>query len=275
MIYDGSVRDTTNFCSDEYITINSCNIQKSRGRAYTVVRTHGRVDYHILYIVEGECVCLYDGTRSIMTKGNFVLYPPSVGQMYSFAEGQQVKSLWVHFSGYGVKEILGKLGLCGGIYRTSAENDVESCFERMIYDRSAGTNKSRVAAEGELMKLLSLLSRDDGESNAVAYRGAVADMLKYIHSNWQKPITVADVAGSICLSESRTAHLFKEATGKGIHGYVTGLRISTAKELLLSTELSISEIGEMVGFNDPLYFSRAFKSEVGIAPRLYREKARK
>ena len=79
------------------------------------------------------------------------------------------------------------------------------------------------------------------------------------------------MAAQICLSESRTAHLFKEAVGKGIHGYLMGLRISSAKELLTSTDMSISEIGEMVGFHDPLYFSRAFKSETGVSPKEYRD----
>ena len=270
MIYDGSVRDTTNFCSNEYITINSCNIQKNDGKPYTVVRERGRVDYHILYISEGECVCLYDDSETVMTKGNFVLYPPGVKQKYSFPEGKYVKRFWIHFSGYGVKDILEKLGLGGGIYRTSVEQEVENCFEKMIYDHSAGTNKSQVAAEGELIRLLSLLSRESGEQSATAYSDTVTKMLKYIHSNWQKPISVADVAKKVSLSESRTAHIFKEAIGKGIHGYVMGLRISTAKELLTSTDMSISDIGETVGFNDPLYFSRAFKAGVGLSPREYR-----
>ena len=116
MIYDGSVRDKTNFCSNEYLSINSCNIQKNRGRAYTVVREQGRVDYHILYIAEGKCLCQYDGTETVMTRGNFVIYPPSVRQRYSFPEGAHVKSLWLHFSGYGVKGMLVKLGLYGGIF---------------------------------------------------------------------------------------------------------------------------------------------------------------
>ena len=275
MIYDGSVRDKTNFCSNEYITINSCNIQKNGGKPYTVVRNKGRVDYHILYIAEGECSCLYDGVENIMTKGSFVLYPPSIKQRYSFVEGEYVKSFWVHFSGYGVGDILNKLGLCGGVYRTLIENDVESCFEKMIYNHSAGTNKSRVASEGELMKLLSLLSRENGDQNHIAYSDTVVKMLKYIHSNWQKTITVSDIAKLICLSESRTAHLFKEAIGKGIHGYIAELRIASAQELLLSTELSIYEIGKMVGFNDALYFSRAFKSEIGLSPKAFREAKRK
>ena len=275
MIYDGSVRDKTNFCSNEYITINSCNIQKSGGKPYTVVRSKGRVDYHILYITEGKCVCTYDGAQTVMTKGSFVLYPPSTRQLYSFVEGEYVKSFWVHFSGYGVGDILNKLGLGGGVYRTFIENDVEACFEKMIYDHSAGTNKSRVSSEGELMKLLSLLSRENGDRQDIAYSDTVVKMLKYIHSNWQKMISVEDIAKIVCLSESRTAHLFKEAIGKGIHGYIAQLRIASAQELLLSTDLSVSEIGKMVGYNDALYFSRAFKSETGASPKAFREARRK
>ena len=270
MIYDGSIRDTTNYCSNEYITVNSCNIRRSGGRAYTVIREQGRVDYHILYVMEGECSCFYEGATSVMTKGNFVIYLPGEKQRYSFSEDKNTVTLWVHFSGRGIKEILNKLGLGGGIYRTLSDRDVESCFEKMIYHYSLGTNKSRVCAEGELIELLSLLSRDDGEENSVTYSDTVAKMLKYIHSNWQKELSVADISARMSLSESRAAHIFKEAVGKGIHQYIMNIRLSTAKELLVSTDMSVSEIGEMVGFHDALYFSRAFKSETGMSPRAFR-----
>lgn len=272
MIYDGALRDTTNFCSSEYITINSCNTQRSRGRAYTVVRERGRVDYHILYIVEGECACVYDGTTTSMTKGDFVIYLPGDRQLYSFSNDKNTRTLWVHFSGHGVNDMLNRLGLSGGIYSAYSEDEVESCFEKMILCYSINTSKSQVAAEGELIKLLSLLSRENGDQTNVAYSDVVDKMLKYIHSNWQKTVTVADVAKKACLSESRAAHLFKAAVGKGIHQYIMSLRISTAKELLLSTDMSVSEIGKMVGFQDALYFSRAFKSEVKVSPKKYRER---
>lgn len=270
MIYDGAVRDKTNFCSNEYITVNSCNIQKSGGKPYTVIRERGRVDYHILYIAEGECLCLYDGKEEVMTKGCFVIYPPSVKQRYSFVEGKYVKSLWIHFSGYGVREIFDKLGLRGGIFRALNESKVENSFERIIFDHSVSTAQSRISAEGELIKLLSLLSGEKEKKNTGASSGPAIKMLEYIHSNWQNPITVADIAKKICLSESRTAHLFKSAVGKGIHQYVKDLRISSAKELLSGSDLSIAEIGRMVGFQDQLYFSRAFKSEVHLSPREFR-----
>lgn len=270
MIYDGSVRDKTNFSSAAYLAINSCNIQQSGGRAYTVVRHAGRVDYHILYVAKGECTCLCDGKTAVLGKGQLVLYPPHVRQWYSFEEGKPATTCWVHFSGHGVKALLDKLGLGGGVWRAPLESETESAFEKMIYNHLTGTKKGEVAAEGELLKLLSSLSEERGEQRA-AYSATVKKMLAYIHANWQKSVTVADVAAHVCLSESRTAHLFAQAIGKGIHQYVNDLRIFSARELLLSTDLSIGEISEMVGFRDALYFSRAFKERAGASPRAFRQ----
>ncbi len=274
MIYDGSVQDTTNVCSNEYITINSCNIQRNARKPYTVIREHGRVDYHILYLAAGECVCLYHGAQIVMKKGDFVLYPPSVKQQYSFAEGCAATTLWVHFSGYGIKSMLQRLRLFGGVSHAASEKDVETCFENMIYHHSVCTDQGQIAAEGDLMRLLSLLSEEDGAQQAVLHSSAVEGMLAYIHANWQRTVAVADVAKKVCLSESRTAHLFRAAIGKGIHQYVMELRIATAKELLQSTDMSICEIGEMVGFQDALYFSRAFKAATQLSPRAFREAVR-
>ena len=270
MIYDGAVRDTTNFYSDEYITINSCNMQKSAGKPYTVIRERGRVDYHILYIARGACRCLFRGARAVLKKGDFVLYPPGEKQWYSFAEGEQTTSLWIHFSGFGVSNILEKLGLCGGICRSAFQSEIEESFEKMIYHFSINTSKSRIAAEGELLKLLSLLSHGVGEQNVSSRSDTVTKMLAYIHANWQMPITVADVAKRICLSESRAAHLFKESVGRSIHQYVLAQRIATARELLRSTDMSVTAVGLLVGFHDALYFSRAFKAEVGVSPKAFR-----
>jgi len=50
------------------------------------------------------------------------------------------------------------------------------------------------------------------------------------------------------------------------------LRIESAKSLLISSHLSVSQISEQVGYPDPLYFSRVFKKSTGMSPKEYREK---
>ncbi|MBQ9803000.1 MAG: helix-turn-helix domain-containing protein [Clostridia bacterium] len=272
MIYDGALHDTTNFSSFEYITINSCNIQHSRGKSYTVVRHAGRVDYHILYIAEGECTCLYGDRECVMTGGQFVVYPPNVKQWYSFDEGKCATTYWIHFSGNGAERILHQLGIHGGIYRAPSRDEVASCFQKMIYNHSVGTDKHQIAARGNLMEFLAALSADCAQTKVISYPAAVVKMMEYINSNWQSSLTVAGVAKAVGLSESRAAHLFKGAIGKSVHQYIMDLRISVAKEQLLNTRLTVSQISEMMGFRDALYFSRAFKSAVGVSPTAFRAK---
>ncbi len=269
MIYDGALRDTTNFASDQYLEINSCNVQHSRGRSYTVIRDKGRVDYHILYVVNGECLCLYGGKEYLLKKGNFVIYPPHERQRYSFMEKNTTTTMWLHFSGQGVPAIFAELGLCGGVFHTAQTQGAETAFLKMINHHSLGSSAHRVAARGCLMLLLSALAAER-VSEQKEGADAVFGILEYVHLNWQKPLSLADIAGKVNLSESRVSHLFKDATGKSVHRYIADLRIAAAKEFLTSTEFSVARIGEMVGFEDPLYFSRVFRAAVGVSPIQYR-----
>jgi AraC family transcriptional activator of pobA len=78
--------------------------------------------------------------------------------------------------------------------------------------------------------------------------------------------TVSNLASQLNISSKYLSDLLKQETGKTalelIHLYV----ISEAKNLLLSGEKSISEIAYQLGFENPPYFSRLFKMEVGISP---------
>jgi two-component system response regulator YesN len=94
--------------------------------------------------------------------------------------------------------------------------------------------------------------------------------INYIDANYDKPITLADMAGVSYLSVSRLAHLFKEQMGITIIDYLTSVRIERAKQLLLATEQSCTEICFQVGYNNQSYFSRTFKELVGMTPSQFR-----
>ena len=99
--------------------------------------------------------------------------------------------------------------------------------------------------------------------------------VNYIDANYDKAITLAEIARASHLSVSRLAHLFKEQMGITVIGYVTGVRIERAKELLLSTDQSCTEICFEVGYSNQSYFTRTFKSLVGIPPRQFRAQNRR
>jgi AraC-like DNA-binding protein len=99
--------------------------------------------------------------------------------------------------------------------------------------------------------------------------------INYIDANYDKPITLAEIARASHLSVSRLAHLFKEQMGITPIDYVTGARIERAKELLLGTDQSCTEICFQAGYNNQSYFTRTFKSLVGITPRQFRVQNRR
>jgi len=96
--------------------------------------------------------------------------------------------------------------------------------------------------------------------------------INYIDANYNKPITLADVAKASHLSVSRLAHIFKEQMGITIIDYLTSVRIERAKQLLLATDQNCTEICFEVGYNNQSYFTRTFKGFVGMTPRQFRTK---
>jgi len=103
----------------------------------------------------------------------------------------------------------------------------------------------------------------------------ISPTINYIDANYDKPLTLAEIARASHLSVSRLAHLFKEQMGMTLIDYVTAVRIERAKELLLGTDQSCTEICFQVGYNNQSYFTRTFKSVAGLTPRQFRMQNRR
>ena len=97
---------------------------------------------------------------------------------------------------------------------------------------------------------------------------------QYIRENYHRDLSLDEVSRQLDLSPYYFSKLFKEETGSNFVEYVTGLRISRAKEMLSRKECSMKEICAEVGYSDPNYFSRIFKKNTGVTPTEYREGAR-
>jgi AraC-like DNA-binding protein len=70
----------------------------------------------------------------------------------------------------------------------------------------------------------------------------------------------------LSLSESQIYRKLKAISGKSTAVFIRSIRLQKGKELIQTTDDTISEIAYEVGFNDPAWFSRAFKEEFGFAP---------
>lgn len=94
--------------------------------------------------------------------------------------------------------------------------------------------------------------------------------IDYIHTHYQHPLSVSEIANDIGIERRRFAHLFEQHTGMAPSTYIAEYRITKAKSLLRAFKNPIAEIAEHVGFTDSFYFSRVFKKHTGVSPTQYR-----
>lgn len=93
----------------------------------------------------------------------------------------------------------------------------------------------------------------------------------YIHTNYDKEISLGDVAKYVYLSESYFAHCFKDRFGISPKSYILKVRIDAAKEMLSKTDMKISEIATAVGFLSQQRFNDIFKKSEQVTPLKFRK----
>jgi transcriptional regulator GlxA family with amidase domain len=99
--------------------------------------------------------------------------------------------------------------------------------------------------------------------------------IAYMKEHLHQPLQAAALASRANVSLSHYFALFKRLTGCTPIDYFIHLRMERAREMLESTALTVKEVAAALGYDDPFYFSRVFKSTSGLAPTDYRYAQRK
>ncbi len=115
------------------------------------------------------------------------------------------------------------------------------------------------------------ISKKVNDFNTNSIKSSIVKALDFIKENYKHQITLNDVSEHIFLSTYYVSRMFKKELGKNFIDILNECRIDSAKSLLKSTDYKTYEIADMVGINDPHYFSKIFKKYVGVTPTQYRE----
>ncbi len=94
---------------------------------------------------------------------------------------------------------------------------------------------------------------------------------RYIELHAARPIGLNDLAGALHLSASRTSHLVSTLMGRNFQTLLVAERVRKAQSLLRSTDLTVAEVGRLVGVDNECYFSRLFRSRTGVSASAYRQ----
>ena len=92
-----------------------------------------------------------------------------------------------------------------------------------------------------------------------------------MYANMDKSLSLEDLAEEFHLSKSYINAIFKKYADRAPLDFFQNIKMQEACKLLRSTKEYISRIGRQLGYEDPYYFSRAFKKVIGISPKEYRD----
>lgn len=99
----------------------------------------------------------------------------------------------------------------------------------------------------------------------------ISAIIDYIQQNYNKQLTAIDVANYFNIERRKLTYLFEKQMGMTPNEYLTNLRIQKSGLLLRTSNLSIAEIAERVGYSDYFYFSRMFKKMTSFSPSDFRK----
>ena len=119
-----------------------------------------------------------------------------------------------------------------------------------------------------------LRADDPGGGGRDAPNDAIARVKRHVREHLAGPLRLDDLAGVACLSRYHFGHAFKTATGLSPMEFVRQTRVEAARTLLLTSDLPLSAIADLVGFRDEFHLSRVFRRLTGHSPRHVRQQNR-
>ena len=242
-----------------------------------------RNHYLFHYVLSGTGRLIANDSRGISheyqirTGEGFMIFPRQINT-YIADPKLLWEYIWIEFDGMRAREIIETAGLSPDhpVYHALYKDLRENMKDEMLYI-AEHHSAPPFHLMGHLYLFIDYLSRSS--SSQIAANGRIRDFyikeaLNYIEQNFQNDISVENIASFCGLNRTYFGRIFKETVGKSPQQFLLSYRMSKAAQLLKLTGLSISDIGNAVGYPNQLHFSRAFKNVYGLSPREWRNKNR-
>ena len=238
-----------------------------------------RDEYIIHFILSGNGFYSANGNTWSLGPGQMFLIYPDEPVVYCADATNPWSYTWIGFKGIRVDTILKNCGFSKNHLCLSAPDPDKymNCFDDLFEHGNTGFSDD-LYRESILLKLFSILVRhhnrptlkadqaQTGYSDNVYVNLAIEDIGKM----YMQGIGVSDIAESIGITRSHLNHVFQKELNISIQNFLMDFRMHKSANLLVSTTMSIKEISNLVGYNDQLVFSKAFKKKFGMSPKSYR-----
>lgn len=236
---------------------------------------HFHYEMEILYCLDGSFTIGIDNEFHEVKKGEAIV----VGSMlrHSINSHCDNKTLLIEFGPSLLREHFGHFANLPFYKIYKGNNEIFRYLDTIVGDVKASDTYSELMIIGGLYKLYAFLSEDNreiisydtGENKSDTY--SIANSLTLIYRDYNKDLTIDEVAKYCKCGKSTFCRLFKNAMGTSFHHFLNEYRIKIAENLLVETNEKIENITDEVGFKDAKSFCRVFKKHTGISPSQYRK----
>lgn len=236
------------------------------------VRNH----YCIHYVISGIGYYEVHGETFRISAGDtFILYPDMEVKYFADME-KPWEYAWVGFMGTEASSLIRATDFSREqpLIRKGVlpKRVIQKQLQR-IYEVKGSTYEAAAAMTGALYTLLSTFMHyashmEEGHDPQMVY---VNKAREYISNNYSYPVTIEEVAAYVGVSRSHLFRSFQACRQQSPKEYLTDFRIKKACGLLEETSLSVAAIAYSVGFENSLYFSKAFHRRMEMSPSQYRK----
>lgn len=258
------------------LTVTGCGIYRMLTvPSLRTFRPEGRRDFQLLYVSGGSAVFYKQGEPVTVPSGTMIVYVPEEPQQYIFSASCQTEVCWLHFSGTEAASLLARTGFgASGILGCEVLPEYRELFLRMIQELQFCRPGFEELLELLLRQLLVLVRRHSLESGTGHTRipQKILEAVRYFNEHFFEPLSVSEYAKNQHISVCWFIRSFRLSMGVSPMQYITSVRLNRARTLLESSDYPIQEIAAMVGYDNPLYFSRIFHRYMGESPSRYRKR---
>lgn len=250
--------------------------------------------YVVLFGSEGEYRITQNGVEYALTPGTYMILLAGFRHAGTAPCLPGLSHYWCHFFLHGSTELIGEEDMKRTAGRMRERGAESAAAEKLLLpefgtvpssekfhllfhsliDKSQSMDVYRAkVCDLILTEILCELSdafiRENGEAGQKR-QATAAKIVEYIRVNAAAIGAVAEVADHFGYNPEYMTTLVRQATGMSVIDHLHRAKIEEAKKLLLSTSLTVGEIASRVGFSDPRYFSRLFRSQIDLTPSEYR-----
>lgn len=229
--------------------------------------------YYLMHFVKnGKGSIEFDGIKTDMSRNTLFVIPPDKDITYYTKKDWEY--YWINFNGTVVKNILNRVGISDANYYIKFSNNAPLQYFKEAIEALNDKPSQIFTATHCLFALFAALSKQRKSQQPLRESGKTyfSQINEYIYEHLYDPnLSAQNVAEHFFISPCYFSTLFKRNANSSFRENINYERVKKATELLETTNLTVREIAEAVGFTDALYFSKVFKRYRLVSPQEYRK----